>query len=234
MITIVIQGKIEKECYGFYVENYKDYPVVISTWEGVIKSLKIENIPENFTIIESVMPEKKGYQNFFLQLESTIAGLELVDTEYVIKMRGDEYYSNIPYLLEKVKEFPELIHTSPVFFRKWNHYKLHISDHLIVGKTEYIKNMFVGTKNTKLECQQKKFSPEQILTIEYLLSRGKNTLVGNKINDKSKKDVMKKYFDILDLEKLKDYRITANVMKKIYKNNFDLIKTKSIGDINEI
>ena len=233
MITIVIQGKVERECYDFYVENYKDYPVIISTWENTIAMLAINNIPHNFTIIENKFPEKNGYQNFNLQVHSTLAGLELVNTEYVIKMRGDEYYSNIPYLLQKVKEFPELIHTSPVFFRKWNFYKLHISDHLIVGKTEYIKNMFVGAKNTKLECQQKKFSPEQILTIEYLLSRGVNTLIGGKMNDKSK-DVMKKYFSILDLENLKDYKITANVIKKIYKNNFDLVKTKSIGNINHI
>jgi len=233
MITIVIQGKVEKECYDFYVENYKEFPVIISTWEGTISSLKIENIPKNFTIIENKFPEKNGYQNFNLQVDSTLAGLELVSTEYVIKMRGDEYYSNIPHLLEKVKEFPELIHTSPVFFRRWKDYKLHISDHLIVGKTEYIKNMFVRAKHTKLECQQKKFSPEQILTIEYLLSRGKNTLIGSKINEKTK-DVMKKYFSILDLEQLKDYRIAANVIKKVYKNNFDLIKTKSIGDINAI
>jgi hypothetical protein len=53
------------------------------------------------------------------------------------------------------------------------------------------------------------------------------------MNDKSK-DVMKKYFSILDLENLKDYKITANVIKKIYKNNFDLVKTKSIGNINHI
>jgi hypothetical protein len=232
MITIVIQGKIEKECYDFYVENYKEFPVIISTWEGTISSLKIENIPKNFTIIENEIPEEKGYQNFFLQLESTIAGLNKVNTEFVIKMRGDEYYSNIPYLLEKVKEFPELIHTCPVFFRRWNYYKLHISDHLIVGKTDYLKNMFTKAKNTKLNCD-KKFSPEQILTIEYLLSRGINTLIEGKMNDKSK-NVMKQYFSILDLEKLKDYRITTNTIKKIYKNNFDLVKTKSIGDINEI
>jgi hypothetical protein len=232
MITIVIQGKIEKECYNFYVKNYKEFPVIISTWEGTISSLKIENIPKNFTIIENEIPEEKGYQNFFLQLESTIAGLNKVNTEFVIKMRGDEYYSNIPHLLEKVKEFPELIHTSPVFFRAWKYYKLHISDHLIVGKTEYLKNMFVGAKNTKLKCD-KRFSPEQILTIEYLLSRGKNTLIGNKMNDKSK-DVMKQYFSILELENLKDYKITANVIKKVYKNNFDFKKTKSIENINDL
>jgi len=233
MITIVVQGRLERECYDFYVENYKEYPAIISTWKNTIAMLAINNVPDNFIIIENAFPEKCGYQNFNLQLDSTITGLNKVDTEYVIKMRGDEYYSNIPYLLEKVKEFPELIHTSPVFFRRWKDYKLHISDHLIVGKTEYIKNMFVRAKNTKLECQQKKFSPEQILTIEYLLSRGMNTLIGSKINDKSK-DVMKKYFSVLDLKNLKDYRITANVIKKIYKNNFDLVKTKSIGNINHI
>jgi hypothetical protein len=233
MITIVIQGKIERECYDFYVENYKDHPVIISTWENTIAMLAINNIPKNFTIIENEIPEEKGYQNFFLQLESTIAGLNKVNTEFVIKMRGDEYYSNIPYLLEKVKEFPELIHTSPVFFREWKLYKLHISDHIIVGKTEYVKNMFVGAKNTKLICGTR-MSPEQILTIEYLLSRGKNTIVNNKINDKTDKNIMKRYFSILDLENLKDYKITANVIKKIYKNNFDLVKTKSIGDINHI
>lgn len=232
MIAIVIQGKLERDCYDFYVENYKDYPVIISTWENTISSLNINIIPDNFTIIENKFPEKNGYQNFNLQVESTLAALELVKTEYVIKMRGDEYYSNIEYLLEKVTSLPQMVFTSPVFFRAWKHYKFHISDHLIMSTTDNIKKMFVGAKNTKLRCDQK-FSPEQILTIEYLLSHNEKPLIGSKIND-SKKYLMKKYFSILNLEKLKDYKITANAIKKIYKNDFDMKKTKSIGDINEL
>jgi hypothetical protein len=232
MITIVIQGRLERECYDFYVENYKDYSVIISTWENTIAMLAINNIPDNFTIIENKFPEKNGYQNFNLQVESTLAALELVKTEYVIKMRGDEYYSNIEYLLEKVTSLPQMVFTSPIFFRVWKLYKFHISDHLIVGTTDNIKKMFVGAKNTNLRCD-KKFSPEQILTIEYLLSHNEKPLIGSKMND-SKKDLMKKYFSILNLENLKDYKVTANVIKKVYKNNFDLVKTKSIGDINEL
>jgi hypothetical protein len=232
MITIVIQGRLEKECYDFCVENYKDYPVIISTWENTISMLGINNIPDNFTIIENKVPVEHGYQNFNLQVESTLVALELVKTEYVIKMRGDEYYSNIEYLLEKVTSLPQMVFTSPIFFRAWKPYKFHISDHLIVGTTDNIKKMFVGAKNTNLRCD-KKFSPEQILTIEYLLSHNEKPLIGSKMND-SKKDLMKKYFSILNLENLKDYKITANVIKKVYKNNFDLVKTRSIGDINEL
>jgi hypothetical protein len=232
MITIVIQGRLERECYDFYVENYKNYPVIISTWENTVAMLDINNIPHNFTIIENIVPVEAGYQNFNLQVESTLAALELVKTEYVIKMRGDEYYSNIEYLLEKVTSLPQMVFTSPIFFRAWKLYKFHISDHLIVGTTDNIKKMFVGAKNTNLRCD-KKFSPEQILTIEYLLSHNEKPLIGSKMND-SKRGLMKKYFSILELEKLKDYKVTANAIKKVYKNDFDLVRTKSIGDINEL
>jgi hypothetical protein len=234
MITIVIQGKLERECYDFYVENYKDYPVIISTWENTIAMLAINNIPDNFTIIENKFPEKNGYQNFNLQVESTLAGLKLVKTEYVIKMRGDEYYSNIEYILEKVTSLPQIVFTSPVFFRAWKHYKLHISDHLLAGTTDNIKKMFRKAKNTKLVCSEKKFCPEQILTIEYLALHGKNSLIGSKINQNFQKEIMKEYFEILDLNELKDYKITTNILRKVYKNNFDFKKTKSIESMNEL
>ena len=31
-VTLIIQGRILQDTYDFYIKNYKDFPVIISTW----------------------------------------------------------------------------------------------------------------------------------------------------------------------------------------------------------
>ena len=85
-----------------FVENYKNYKVIISTW--IDSNIDFRNIPNNFSLIQHKLPDVKGPQNTNLQLLSTLNGLKYVDTKYVIKIRGDEYYSNFESVAHFIKK----------------------------------------------------------------------------------------------------------------------------------
>ena len=83
-VTLIIQGRIDQECYDFYVENYKDFPVIISIWVGC--NIDFSNAPNNFTIIFGSVPKESGPQNMNYQFISTLNGLNMVKTNYVVKI----------------------------------------------------------------------------------------------------------------------------------------------------
>ena len=104
-VTILIQGRISQESYNFYVKNYPNSNIVVSTWEN--HTLDTSNFPSNLKLITAKLPKEGGYQNVNYQVESTVNGLMCVRTPYVIKVRGDEYYSNLEYILSKIKLNPK-------------------------------------------------------------------------------------------------------------------------------
>lgn len=203
--TLLIQGRINLECYNFYVNNYIDFPVVISTWSSAANDIKIEELPSNFYVLFSKKPSVNGKQNSNLQIESTKRGLKLVDTKYVIKMRGDEYYSNIKDLEALISSNENKIITSPVFFRSPTMCKYHVSDHLIIGTTENLKKMFY------LE----KYDPST--PIEVNLAKNFLSKVDEKYLDEPI-DSMCRNFDIIDLTKHKPYKIVCNGRRKVWTN----------------
>ena len=100
-VTILIQGKVTQETYNFYVEAYPQTPIVVSTWSD--NNLDLSYFPHNLTIVQTRLPKNSGEQNMNYQFVSTVNGLKCVDTEYVIKVRGDEYYSNFQSVYEQLK-----------------------------------------------------------------------------------------------------------------------------------
>ena len=99
-VTILIQGKISQESYNYYVETFPQFPIVISTWSD--HTLDLSYFPNNLQFIQSKLPTDSGEQNMNYQFVSTINGLNNVTTKYVIKVRGDEYYSNIDFIRDLV------------------------------------------------------------------------------------------------------------------------------------
>ena len=241
-VTIIIQGRISQEAYDFYIENYKNYKVIISTW--VDTQINFSNIHDNFRILLSQVPLISGDQNLNYQIVSTLNALDCVTTKYAIKIRGDEYYSNLEYVANTIKQIPEKIHTSPIFFRHWSFAEYHISDHLIAGTLENLKLMFRETKynfdNGKLNMSKwfldGKFwkwghthAPEERLTKSYL--NAKHPTRFEKIDGRI---LMKESFDILSIYVLKPYKIRANVFKVEWKDNFIPERNYSISTIDQL
>lgn len=242
-VTLIIQGRVSLDAFNFWVSNYKDFPVIISTW--VDCDISFKEIPRNFTIILSQYPEDYGPQNINLQLISTLTALERVKTKYAIKMRADEYWSNVDYILNTIKGQPNKIHTSAVFFRAWQYAEYHISDHLIGGTTENMLTMFRETKynfdNNKINKSKWKYddgsfwkwghvhNPEERITRSYL--NCKEPLRYEKVDGRI---LMSEHFNILDTDLLHPYKIKANIFRKIWYEDFIPERNFSISKIEQL
>jgi hypothetical protein len=240
-VTVIIQGRLLQESYDFYVKNYRDFPVIISTW--IDNEISFKNLPPNFKVVLSQYPTDFGDQNFHLQIISTLAGLQMVKTKYSIKLRGDEYWSNPNRILKSIKYKPNKIWTSSVFFRAWQYAEYHISDHIIAGTTDNLLIMFSECKsifdngelnlskwkiNGKFHKWVKTHAPEERITKAYLRAKSPNTFesVDGRL-------LMKEHFDILDIQTLKPYKIKANLFKMIYED-FIPEKNYSISTIDQL
>ena len=235
-VTILLQGKILQETIDFYVENYPTANVVISTWIG--SELDFSKLPQTYNVVLSKLPKEGGHQNMNYQILSTINGLRFVETDYVIKIRGDEYYSNMEYITNEVVMNPKKIHCSPVFFRHWDYMAYHISDHIIAGTTNNIKLMFEKTKfytenNLVYHIKEgEKFEfwePEINLTRSYLMA--KESERWDRVDGRQ---LMVDNFEILNIEKLHPYKIVANIFKASWTEGFIPERNYSISDINKL
>ena len=146
---------------------------------------------------------------------------------FTIKTRSDEAYSDLSKLLEI--EFNDNIITNDLFFRTDEYGKYHISDHLILSKTNILLN---GFKNVKLYCEgylnKPNFivSPEQIIMYFILKHMFDNNITHHEINEVNSKIIMKKIVKILPLVDWSgDVTWASNVYGIKKTNNRDWIKT---------
>ncbi len=241
-VTIIIQGKLLQECYDFWIKEYTSCPVIISTW--VDTNIDFKNLPENFIVLLSPYPLEFGPQNLNLQIISTLNALKRVTTKFVIKLRGDEYYSNLQYIRNSLLVDPVKIHTSPIFFRAWQYAEYHISDHIMAGTKENLLLMFGETKHNfdtgKLNISKWKVdgkfhkwvtthAPEERITKSYL--KAKEPFRFEKVDGRI---LMKDHFDILDIDLLHPYSIRANLFRKEWKNDFIPERNFSISSIEQL
>jgi hypothetical protein len=235
-VTLLVQGKITQETYNFFTERYPQYPIVISTWSD--HKLDLSYFPKNLTLVLQRLPDTSGDQNQNYQFVSTNNGLNHVITPYVIKFRGDEYYSNIDDILLQVKTNPNKIWCSPIFFRHWSMYQYHISDHVIAGKLENIKFMFQAAKyafdkklvfHVRDGVQYPFWEPEIHLTRSFLMAK-----YPTNFNELDGKQLMVDNFDILDLKPLEPYKIMCNLFKTYWVGDFTPEKNYSISKIEHL
>lgn len=137
--TILLQGRIEPKAMDFWVNNLPNSKIVVSCWDDDIAY----DFPKDWHIVKNKKPvERIGFGNFDLQLVSTINGLNEINSDYVIKMRCDEYWSNIHEITKLIEEDTEKVICGSLFFRPVGMHPFHISDHILAGKLENIKLMF--------------------------------------------------------------------------------------------
>ena len=225
-VTLIIQGRLYQDSYDFYVKNYTQCPVIISTWTDC--KIDFSNIPNNFIVILAPLPLDSGKQNINYQLVSTLNALKRVTTPLVIKIRGDEYYSNIESIYNQIKMEQNKIHTASIFFRAWQFAEYHISDHIIAGTKERVMLMFKETKKNfdtgemniskwKLEGKFHRWitteAPEERITKSYL-----NSIDPFRYDIIDGVILMKEHFDILDITKLFPYKIKANIWEAEWDN----------------
>lgn len=235
-VTIILQGKILQDSIDFLIKNYPTANVVVSTW--IDSETDFSKLPPSYTLIQSKLPKNGGDQNINYQILSTLNGLRFIDTDYVIKIRGDEYYSNLEYIANQVAMNPTKIHSSPIFFRHWSFMKYHISDHIIAGTKENLQLMFEETKfNIENELvyhmvngkPHRFWEPEINLTRSYLMA--KEPKRWDKVDGRK---LMVDNFEILDVQQLHPYKIVANIFKAEWTDGFVPERNFSISDVRRL
>lgn len=137
-ITIMVQGQDITEGPGpltaDIVQNYEDQGYVV--------------VRGNST--EAPAPHIYNQQNIWRQCMSTIAGLELVTTPYVMKCRSDIWIKSAEPFREGLSVFPDRYVCSNLHFRPDRTFKFHPSDKFIIGNTQNILAMF---RDAKSRCE---------------------------------------------------------------------------------
>ena len=176
-ITILVQGPIHPNCIVNIFNYLRYGNVVISCWDNtprIIKDSKLLNPsrsiekyvnsflefyepkePNSIQLVvnKSLTPKEvhdsRIYNifNCYFQFFTTVAGLESINTKYTIKVRTDEYYTDLMPVVEKIKKSEEKrIVTTNTFFRKNPAFPWHPGDHLVAGTTENLKKVFNNCK----------------------------------------------------------------------------------------
>lgn len=232
--------------------HHRYLSTVISTWwYPVINDEAVLYQRPNLKLIANQTPNVENIynnQNRYFQFKSTLEGLKQISAEYTIKVRSDEYYSNLTPAVQKFLANPEKILTNNVFFRKTQYMPYHPSDHLIIAKTELLKKVY---EKCISECEKdseileqgyfnqipKRVVPEQQFAINAIKILEKPRFkVPTKIKDIDKmRALTKKHFEIVNSSLLGKYFITSKKHGKFDNNmNFLLPEIDVINSLEEL
>jgi len=229
-LTIVIQGRCEEEQLKLWIDNYSEWNVVLSTWIDFNFDL---DFPKKWKIIKSQYPIRfVDMQNIDLQIVSTLNGLKEVNTQYAIKVRGDEFFSNLELVYDKMKEVYPKVLVSSIFFRPLGLYLYHISDHFICSTTENLKLMFEKTYDLLNNHTKFNNSPESHLGFSFIAGKENWDLYSIHKYESINDNMMRKWYSIFEVNELKPYIITENNSgnRIYYRDNYGY----GFHDINEI
>lgn len=155
--TVLIQGPLNNISIN-NIKNYQKFAkkIVISHWDEDTTNIK-KDFPlvkklinkENIKIISNPIPNlenKRGIlkdSTFYLALESTYKGIIECDTEYIIKTRSDEYFTNLQAIVDKTLDFKgNKIVCGNIFVKNYKNYPMHIGDHIFcIKKKTFNKNV---------------------------------------------------------------------------------------------
>jgi hypothetical protein len=222
--TLLIQGPLKEDTYRFYCSFYPEIPKVFSTWEGNGASNGWRPGPKLHSdgdfFIENKFPNRLGSLERRMELDvvATLVGLKRVRTKFVIRLRGDEWYSNLCLVSRAVEEDPKKrIHMAPIFLKKWEAWPFGMSDHILAGRTEDLALMFET-------CLSNIVTEEEIhpecwpLPSQCILAKG---YFGKKMPDsKDPKEDFKRLFRTIDLDRLKFYKVSSHNGRESWYSNF--------------
>ena len=202
-ITFVIQGVMDKSLFPISICILSLYGKSINaTWD---KIKNFDNISNNIKENEWI-----NKYNVFYQTYTTLYGLNQVNTEWVIKLRGDELYVDWSAFINNLQANPGKIICNNVYFYRSKRSIYHVSDHIIGGKFIKVHDMFNTCMNN---LKSKKFPrfiryAEQILTYSYLSSL--NLTENLKANIVCSRDLLHKHYDLVPISAFEYYIVTSN------------------------
>jgi len=250
--TVSLSGKLGAAFKN--IKNYQKYvsKIVVSTWshhDVKPSSSMLKN--NNIGYIEDNIEQYSDYYNdanIAYQCISSLNGMDLVDTKYVIKARCDEKYTDLSKFIEVMKASPNKLTTNNFLFVNDDWLQFHPSDHVMGGTTENMKGMFetataicqkngnkgrltgkdVGISDYRNGMLNNSFiPPETLLLLSFL--KHKNVSI-----DCSKSiDIMKEHCELVEL---KDMGKFLCHLACVPYTNYDVVlnKTPSITSLEEL
>lgn len=246
--TLLLQGKLHPNTIKM-CNLHKDMETVISTWgsrEEVLEFLG-KSHRSNMQIVtatQPILPNHRNESNRAYQFTTTFNGLSVIDTNFAIKARTDEYYTYLAPMIRVSNDEPEKIITNNVFFRKSKFYMYHPSDHLLAGKTDNLLKLFKECKRIveSMDMFPQDLRPEQMIGTVYILQKERMVNENFKLNLHKNEEgireatiLMKKYFNVINSQSLAPFNVVANSFKKDWETlGFTDARYDVISNMSEI
>ena len=176
-VTIILQGVVQEEQIKLWKKYHKNSNVIISTWEDTKFNFEGNGftnwLPKKWKLIKNQYPliRFRPQANLDYQIISTLKALEEVETKWVIKMRCDEYWSNIDKIFKMMRKHPNKLVSGSMFFRKWGMYPFHCSDKILGGLTDNIRLMYESTLHNLETNLWDTNIPESQLGLGYVIGK---------------------------------------------------------------
>lgn len=150
-LGILIQGPINKKVTfsfcNFVRTIYPDVKLVLSTWESEDTSLFDSLIGENFFVVKSKVPSYPGPSNLNLQITSTKAGIEVLESKgcnYILKTRTDIFLTN-PQFLNYLTWLKDKGEPDSIVFSSFNSFLFRyfsLTDQVMFGSVENLSRFW--------------------------------------------------------------------------------------------
>ena len=159
------------------------------------------------------------------------SGMEM--TDYCIKLRTDEFYSDLSPIVNKLLENPNHIVTNNVYLRDQHHIPFSISDHVIGMSMQNMENtfrslcFFLDTFRNLINpsifpkgivnregLTANYVRPEQVISRMFLQNSG----VITPMNDASAESIMQDYASFVDVREMGEYFISSS-KRDVYFSN---------------
>ena len=178
-VSIIIQGPPNKTTL-FSILNYKDLAEIIicfnnenddtKEFEKLFLNKNIKIITYKKNVIKNEI-NNLNFPNAVYQFYSTKIGIDISTKKYCIKTRSDEFYENMDYFIQCVKNNENCVTTNDVFFRKFKFWKFSASDHLFGSSRKLMKQAFAFLLDSLKEKDENK--RYNLYNYKYALKRDK-------------------------------------------------------------
>jgi len=235
-VTTLIQGPLNETGLS-HIKTYSKYgPVVVSSWNDPdYDSLhRFMRQTPGVKFILTALPDIKKTTHclqdstFYWAICSMYHGLKNVETEYVVKTRMDEAFSELepfiePFLLDNKKMV-----CGNIFVQKFDRQQFHIGDHVFVAKTEVLlkatkqlKEIYENNAPAETWAQQGPYSAEQVLAFAFLNNNGISVpLVVNGSTSEDNRKVFCDNFHVVDVNEVGSFTLRWNHNECTYKDKF--------------
>ena len=232
--SLIIHGPLHVNTIFTVYKYLHDYKIIICCPKpenkkiySILKEIRtltdLEDSDISLIVYNNILDELyNNNQNRYFHFSSVDSALQLCNTKYSVKIRSDEFYSNLSFFFNEINKNESKIITNDVFFRKSESYPLHPSDHLVGGTTKLLKKVFNLSKNLCESVDElnnnvivkSKLNGNNNLTPEQVLGCAAVTTIVDKknIENLNSQELMKMTFHIVKSTDLGFYIITSNTI----------------------